>query len=370
MRTTWRIAAAMASAPVIFLSGCAPSRSQLTDLLQQNLIFLPDKNFESLPPEVKQKEIVFLGEVHNTPSLHEAGTRLAMYLASDRPVVYATEGCYGQHPFMESASLSLQPQPRFDRSILEFNSKQPPDRKILMTAVDLEHTIYTDKKETVCYLQELAGCCTSTAARETLEKEIPQLTATKTFDEVDAYLLNLKNIFILHFNTFSPENQEEILFSLDLLQASNRYYRYESARGIMKNILRPWDIRYKYFKKTIERAYQKAQKNDAIMLCRIGNGHVSLVRDCETRYFARDYSLTKGKVMAIQMIPLYEDNVKAEGCTIDSVVKELMKVDEYCYLPLKQLQANTKSSLKWSRYYPGGKPICDGLLFVKTRKKP
>jgi len=197
---------------------------------------------------------------------------------------------------------------------------------------------------------------------------------------VDAYLLNLKKLFILHLNTFSPENQEEILFSLDLLQASNNFRRDTSeSRDTSKTINwkvvnRGWNLRYEYFKKTIERAWQKARKNNALLLCHVGTGHVSLVRDCETRYFARKNPLTKGKVFAIQMTSLYEDgekkesDIKGESCDIDSVVNGLMREGEYCYLPLKQLQANTKNSLKWSKYYPGGKSVCDGLLFVKTKK--
>jgi len=82
--------------------------------------------------------------------LHEAAVRLTVYLASDRPVVYAKEAVYGAHPFLEAASLgkpnALMPT-IIPRQILEFNSKQPTDKKILMTALDVEHSIEITKKK-------------------------------------------------------------------------------------------------------------------------------------------------------------------------------------------------------------------------------
>jgi hypothetical protein len=152
---------------------------------------------------------------------------------------------------------------------------------------------------------------------------------------MNVYLKNLKKLFLQHFGTFSSVDQEEILFSLDLLRASNRFYQYSAAGGIAEFFYRPLDIRQKYFSKTIERAYRKAKKRKAILLCLVGSSHIYSDHKykCEARYFAEHYPLTKGKVATINLVPLYSDIREVEGADverhngIDSIVKALMTRD-------------------------------------------
>jgi len=359
----------------------APPPEQLTDLLRQNLVLLPDIKFEHLPSDLKENEILFIGEYkHHSEPLIQAAARLAVDLASYRPVVYALESCYGAHVHMEAASLGnkkINPI-LYPETIRAFNSNQTADKKILLTAIDIEHRIsYKDKKEVVLFLQELANRSTSDAARRIIQKDIPQLTTQDTFDKVNRYLKKLKAVFLQHLDTFSSEDQDEILFSMDLLQASNRHHQYIAVRGIREFFLTPWgwEIRGKYFIKTIERAYRKAQKRQAILLCRVGAPHAYLTdKHYEARYFAKKYSPTKGKVASIGLVPLYydvhktNDNVTEKHNDIDSIVKTIMKDDEYSYLSLSDLQKNTKISFKWSKYYSSRGPKHDGLLFVKIGK--
>ncbi len=373
---------------LFFLSSCTlmtntvPAPAQLEDLLKENLALLPDIKFEHLPSDLKENEIIFIGEYeHHSGPLIQAAARLAVDLASYRPVVYALESGYGSHPSMEAVSLgnrSYNPT-LYPETIRAFNSNQTADRKILLTAIDIEHRIsYNDKKEVVFFLQELANRCTSDAARQIIQKDIPQLTAQDTFDKVNRYLKKLEAVFLQYFDTFSSEDQDEILFSLDLLQASNRHHQYIAVRGIRGFFLTPrgWEIRGKYFIKTIERAYRKAQKRKAILLCRVGTLHASLTdKHYEARYFAKKYSPTKGKVASIGLVPLYYDTHETSDTVtdihndIDSIVKTLMKNDEYSYLSLSELQQNTNNSFKWSKYYSNSGPRYDGLLFVKIENK-
>ena len=89
---------------------------------------------------------------------------------------------------------------------------------------------------------------------------------------------------------------------------------------------------------------------------------------------AKDYSLTKGKVASIGLVPLHydtretNDNVTEKHNDIDSIVKTLMKDEEYSYLSLSKLQENTNNSFKWSKYYSSSGPKYDGLLFVRIEK--
>jgi len=366
--------------PLLFLSSCVLTTDRgtppenLKSILAQNLVLLPDSQFENLPPSLKEKEIIFLGEQHRTKGLIQASNRLAGYLTTYKPVVYAMESCYGAHVFLEAASLGqsyINPKLMLGE-IQEFNSKLPENRKILMTAVDIEHSIYNNKKETEQFLQILANRCTSDVARRIIQKEIPQLTTQDTFDKMNRYLKGLKKLFLQYFDTFSPEDQDEILFSFDLLQASNRYQYI--CHGNKRDWQNPHDIRYRYFKKTIERAYRKAQKRKAILLCRVGAAHICLDRRTEARYFARDYSLTKGKVASVSLVPLYYDTTKVDDADpekhsdIDSIVKMLMKDYDYSYLSLSELQKGTDNSFRWSKYYSSSRPKYDGLLFVRIKK--
>jgi hypothetical protein len=357
----------------------APAPEQLEGLLKQNLILLPDNDFEHLPPSLKGNEIIFIGEFeHHNKSLSLAAGRFAVYLANHKPVVYALETSYGSHPLFETVSMSdkktINPA-LYTEDMREFNSNQTEDKKILLTAIDIEHSIYNNKKETKLFLQDLASRSTSDTASQAINKVVARLTDQNTFDKVNRYLKKLKGVFLQHLDTFSPEDQDEILFSMELLTASNRFQQYSTAGGLKEALMRPWDIRTKYFIKTIERAYQKAQKRKAILMCRVGAPHASLTNKYfEARYFAKKNSPTKGRVGSIGLVPLYydaretNDTVTEKYNDIDSIVKILMKDYEYSYLPLSELQKNTNNSFKWSKYYSRSTPQYDGLLFVRIER--
>jgi hypothetical protein len=357
----------------------APAPVELESLLKQNLVLLPDNEFEQLPPSLKENEIIFIGEFqHHNKSLSLAAGRLAVYLATYEPVVYALESSYCSHPLLEAVSMNdnktINPM-LYPEGIRAFNSNHTEDKKILLTAIDIEHQIYNNKKETKLFLQYLANRSTSETARQAINEEVARLTDQDTFGKVNRYLKKLKKVFLRHFDTFSPEDQDEILFSMELLTASNRFYQYSAAGGLKEALMRPWDIRHKYFIKTIKRAYQKARKRKAILMCRVGAPHASLTNKyLEARYFAKKYSPTKGRVGSIGLVPLYydaretNDNVTEKHNDIDSIVKLLMKNNEYSYLSLSELQKDTNNSFKWSKYYTSSGPKYDGLLFVKIKK--
>lgn len=361
--------------PAVLLAGCVsvpPSPENLTALLREHLVYLPHDNLEPLVSEMKDKEIVFVGEVHRVSALRQTLTELVAALASEKPVVFAVESEYGQHPFVEAASLGKQ-NPLSPRKLpaefVEFNSRNAPDRRILMTTLDLEHSMCGDKKTAVLFLTALANRSTSEAVRKQLVPKIPELTAAKTEKEVHEFLRSLKRLFQQHFDSFSAVDREEILFSIELLEASNLYYHVPHRHRA------PWEptsirIRAEYYKKTIKRAYRKAEQRHAVLLCRVGYWHASLAHKREARYFAKRYPATKGKVMSIRMVPLYEESGAADenGSDIDTAVKPLMKEGAYCYLSLSQFQDKAGQSLDWSKYYPGGRPFCDGLLFIKVPK--
>jgi hypothetical protein len=351
----------------------------LKDLLKQNLVLLPDNNFEYLPPFLKEKEVIFVGEFeHHNKFLSLAAGRFAVYIASHKPVVYALETSYSSHLLFETVSMNCKRKigaTLYTEDMRKFNFNQTENKKILLTAIDIEHSLYNNKKETQHFLHGLASRSTSETARRAINEQVARLTDQDTFEKMNRYLRKLKKAFLQHSDTFSPEDQDEILFSMELLTASNRFYQYIAAGGLKEAIMRPWNIRTKYFIKTIERAYQKAQKRNSTLICRVGAPHASLTNKYfEARYFAKKYSLTKGRVSSIGLVPLYydthktNDTVTEEHNDIDSIVKIIMKDNEYSYLSLSELQKNTGNSFKWSKYYSDNGPQYDGLLFVKIEK--
>lgn len=365
---------------LLFLSSCAsttntaPPPEQLTDLLKDNLVILPANDFDKLPQSLKENEIIFLGEVHRVRPLAHAADRLVVYLAAHKPVVYALEGCYGGHTLTEAVSLGekkdINPN-LYSETLRAFNSLQPLDRKILLTMLDIEHSVYNNKPDTVRFLHDLSERSTSNLATQAIDRQVVQLLAQDTYNKRARYLKDLKRMFMRHFDTFSADNREEILFSMDLLQASNLYRHIELGGRSWEN---PHSLRYRYFIKTIKRAYSKAQKRKAVLICRVGNWHVSLKNKTEARYFAKDYSSTKGKVATINLVPLYYDTQKTKGAVaakhddIDSIAMTLMKDSEYSYLSLPDLQKSTHNSFRWSKYYGKSGPKYDGLLFVRVEK--
>lgn len=371
---------------MILLSGCrlppeqsSVSPDQLADLVERHLVYLPANNFTNLPAEVTDKGILFLGEQHNVPALNEATAQLACYLASKKSVVYAIEMTYGMHPFVEAASLGapdpLKPM-HIPEPILSFNAQQPPERKILMTTLDVEHTIYHTKHLTVLFLRHLAGRSTSETVRKALEQQIAELPAQDTYEKMDAYLEKLETTFRNYLNTFNAADREEILFSMELLDASNRFQYLSREDQEVRQLADK--IRYRYFNKTIERALQKARQRDAVLLCRVGVWHISLDYECEARYFAKENRRTKGKVAMVNFVPVYfssepiqqieDPNNNAEN-DINSIVSEQLTDENYCYLSLNEIKKNAHGSLDWSKYfYDGNQPKCDGLLFVKIDK--
>ena len=367
---------------LFLLSSCSSlkntpmSPAQLNEAIKQDLVLLHNNDFEYFPPDLRENKIIFLGEIHRVAPLADAANQIAVYLAHYGPVVYAQESCYGLSPFMEAASIG-RPKPakpmQIPRCIEMFNQNQDIDNKVLMTAIDIEHSIFHNKSNTVLFLQDLANRSSSDIAKQAINEKIIQLTAQDTFDKMNSYLKELKKSFVLHLNTFPYEDQDEILFSMELLTASNRY-EYLS-RGILIRLEDACRLRYMYFNNTIERAYNKAQKRNAILLCRVGSHHADLNNISESRYFAKKHSPTKGKIASINMVPLYYDNsemndtVANEHNDIDSIVKNLMKDYNYSYLSLAELQQKTNNSFKWSKYFSSAGPKYDGLLFVRVEKK-
>jgi len=351
-------------------------REELHTLVKEHLILFNDDGLKELSDEFCDNQIIFLGEVHRVPALIDTANKLAVCLANDKPVVYADEACYGLSYIWEAASLGEQNQSVNPACIEHFNSGQPKERKILRTAIDVEHTIVTKKPEVAKHLYGLSKRSSSVAARSELDGEIERLTSQKSTKDMSRYLKKLRSRFTHYLDTFSTEDQEEVLFFIELLEASNRFYELTRAQGIgaFWKKSRGWDLREKYFVKTTERAYRKAINRKAILLCRVGSGHITEDKKMLGWHFKHKYKATKDRVVCINMIPLYNESHEStslhEGKTsIESIAKFLVENKKYGYISLHALQESTNKRLNTGKHFYGKKAKYDGILFVKAPQK-
>ena len=379
---TSRIFSLIAAVPL--MTGCNFRSSQpdvtteeLRSLVEQHLVYLGNGSVENLPQDFADNDVIFLGEQHNVPALHRATEKLVCCLAKQKPVVYACETCYGAHPFLESGSLG-EPDPLWPIEapalIKEFNASHSPDQTVMITALDIEHAIYHSKSKTELFLRHLARRSNSAAATEALEKNILDLHTQDSCKKMDRYLKQLKAEFMKYEDTFSPSDRDEIAFSMELLDASN-HYQYARREGFCLNRSNKLKLRNTYFKKTIERALQKAHERNALLLCRVGSHHVT--GNLEARYFAEKFPQTRGKVLTVCFVQVNGGSTHAQLSTIkeqkdiDINIKQMMKENTYCYLSLVDLKKNAIGSLEWSNFFKkANKPLCQGLLFVKTDPAP
>lgn len=375
----------------IFLAGCTttppskPSPTEMAKLVRDHLILMDGNDLSPVVSQVKDNEIVFLGETHNEKYLLETGGVLAVALTAERPVVWAYESGYGSHLLMEEISLGKNKGltfPRCPETIRSFNANCNPEQKILMTATDIENSIHKWesiewKSIPVKFLQLLAGKSSSKNVTKEINEKIALLPEQDTFNKMDSYLNDLDRLFCKHFKTFSNEDQEENHFSMDLLNESNRYgyyskILYPNHKLNPSQFQKVYDIRFRYFCKTIERAYKKARKRNGILICQVGNWHIDSSHRCEARYFEKTYSKTKGKTVSIRLIPLYSDKKKDENERVQDIdinVKNLMGNRRYSYLDLNELKKNAGQTLAWSQHYTHRDPKYDGVLYVRISPK-
>jgi len=79
--------------------------------------------------------------------------------------------------------------------ILSYNVTVPDDRKLLVTALDIEHSINNSKPDTVKYFEHLGARSSSIECTIALEQAIAKLLFLKTQKELHRYLDELEAIY-------------------------------------------------------------------------------------------------------------------------------------------------------------------------------
>ena len=363
--------------------GSQPKRLQkLRSLVEDGRIEFPSKgDFSFFLPYVKDKRIIFIAEFpHKVYAIKSAAWEFAVFLASGHGAsVFAKECAYGLHPIFEEASMGRALPSQDDpipTAIRKYNESVADEEKLLVTAIDIEHTINRGKPETVRYLNYLADSSSSSSARNEIKRAIPRLLKLKERKDIHEYLDTLEDLFARHRDTFSSADWEEIDFSFELMRASVDHQLLPS-----KPTAEFAEIRGEYFRETIKRAYEKAKKRGGSLLCYVGGEHASkaphqkgdehLGKRNEAEFFHTVYPETKGKVASILITPLtYRGGTERYPTgDVEDIAYLLSGDEEQVFISLSGL-ADHAGDLSWSRYFTTDGPKYDGILFVKNVPRP
>ena len=362
---------------------------ELRHLIEQHSVERPTmEDFSCLLPQVKDASLIFLGDSrHYVSEIKRIRLALSIFLAQHCEVkVIALESMYGLHPFMEAESMGkLEAADYVASVILNYNSKVPEDKKVLVTALDVDHSINHSKSKTVKYFEYLAILSSSPKCKTALKQAIPKLLSLKERKELHRYLDELEAIFNQYKETFSKKDWDEVSYSLKLMHASVDFqllsYKllwFPLPRGIR---IRLAEVRAEFFRKTIERALAKADARKGKLVCIAGGAHITKVplgwgdnligRWTEADYFHRIHTETRGKVASILVNALsFKGRPYNKIQDLDDIAYELLDDDnELLYIPLAPL-ADYAGELSWSKYFSKHGPKFDGIIFLKNATLP
>ena len=362
---------------------------ELKHLIERHSMERPTlEDFSCVLPQVEDASVIFLGDSrHYIPEIKRIRLELGIFLAKHCDVkVIAFESMYGLHPFMEAESMGKVGTADYVASvILNYNSTVPEEKKVLVTALDVDHSINHSKSKTVKYFEYLAVLSSSNKCTTELKQAIPKLLSLKKRKELHKYLDELEAIFNQYKDTFSTKDWDEISFSLKLMHASIDFqlvsYKMQwflLPRGIR---IRLTEIRAEFFRKTIERALAKADARKGKLLCIAGGAHITKVplgwgdnligKWTEADYFHRIHTETQGKVASILVNALsFKGRPYNKIQDLDDIAYELIDDDsELLYIPLAPL-ADYAGELAWSKYFSKHGPKFDGVIFLKNATLP
>ena len=373
---------------VLFVSSCAHVRESRVQELQRVMDAAsripsgPD-DFTFIDRIASGKRVLFIGEIpHHVPDICPVVLGLSLHLRKEIGYsVLAQERVYSCWPYEEAQSLGNSGSlpnvlPQSERApdpqiwlgpLPAYNRSAPSDQRLLSTTLDLDHAIYHTKPQTVLYLGYLASLSSSSEARADLANAIPALLKLKGRAEIDNYLDDLGRRFHAAWGSFSPANQEEIDFSLALERASIDF-----QFGTFAGVILHYDLRSEYFRKTIQRAWAKAERSGGSLICHVGWGHAWLDQrpsDCEAGYFDQQFPATLGRVGSVLIEKLsgcidFNLNGDFRPSALEMAALARMGDKDRIYVDLRDKSwASVKHRPR--KFFPGNVPHYDGILFIK-----
>jgi len=381
----WGITIVFAGAITFYLNDQRHERVEgMRRIISQSNVAHPvNGDFSCLLSQVEDASVIFLGESpHHTIEIRQAVMELSVFLAKHANArVVGFESLYGLHPFLEAESIGdLASTQHISPVILNYNRRVPVDQKLLVTALDIEHSINHSKHYTVNFLTHLAARSSSDQGQKKLMQFIPELSSLKEREQLHTYLDELEILFNTYKETFAAEDWEEVSFSFELMRASVDYQMsYAGKRNLVRSrsgIMAIEGIRAEYFRKTVERALTKAEERDGKLICYVGGAHavktpsemydVPLGQRTEADYFNQIHPRSKGRVASILLHAIsFKNKAFRKSLDLDDIAYELMGDAGLLYIPLAALMKNC-DNLSWSKYFTKSGPKYDGVIFFKN----
>jgi len=125
--------------------------------------------------------------------------------------------------------------------ITRYNAELPVNDRIMVTAIDIEHSIRHSRELTVQFLKHLITCCSSNKARQELDERVSNLLKLNETKEIHDWISDLQDRFGMYSNAFPSETNEEVCFSLNLMHDSLDYHVPENRFG--QDVLSQDDLR-------------------------------------------------------------------------------------------------------------------------------
>ncbi len=330
---------------------------------------IPDK----IVSESHSHEMIFLGEyLHHDQRIKKYALTIVRELASRTDFrILAKESVYCIHPFLEQDSLNNSDSKYIDKIINDYNRQCPDDQKIIVTAIDIAHSINHTPELVRQYLQKMTD-----DSDKNFEKEISKLIVNLEKDEPlqkkIEFITELDEIIERYKKKLNVELLEELKFYVNLLTESLKHVPPKNRTEHIEMA----DIRSKCFIETIKRAIKRNDRYSAKMINYVGSPHAYKEYINEDDYYigkvpeAKHFNdnIYPGKVYSILIRPFFRDYF---GNITDKITNKIEKAalekvgnEKSIYVDLREFKSDNPG-LDNVGYYNERHYQYDGVLYIK-----
>jgi len=288
---------------------CASEKSQIKALqpAMAKASYIPTgpDDLSFIDPIARGKKVLFFGEnPHCVPEIHDAVLRLSLHLRKELGYgVLGYEFPYSGRAIVEDQSLggdarmpdAIDAKWRLGQDnlpawldLVRYNRSAPEDKRLPCTVLDIDQ-ILGNQQLTVLYFGYLASGSSSSEARAEMAKAIPRLVGLKDRKALHAWLDDLERGFRAAWDTFSPADQKEIAYTLELERPSID----NQCLSALGHAFKEQKLRGKYMRKNIERAVAIAENSGGSLICYVGANHAFFTPHVhlggDARYIRQEY---------------------------------------------------------------------------------
>ena len=326
--------------------------------------------------DTHSKEMLFIGEyLHSNQQIQFYVNELVVKLAMNSDFrIFAKESVYCLHPILESKSANCINSNHIANSIIEYNKAISEDKRIIVTSIDMAHSIKYSPQLVKNCLEAIIARNTNDDFNSVIKEILKDLEQLDSNEKKEEFIQKLSRNIAEYKNELDPEIYDELKFYGDLLYHSlirkdpQNEYEYKKQA----------DLRNEWFIKTVLRALKRTKKYNSKMICYVGAPHAYknyLNKDDyyvgtvpEAKFF--NESEIPGKVHSILIRPFYRDYF---GNKTDRILNKIEKaayrkigLNQSIYVDLNEFK-NRNERLEDVGYYNLNNTQYDGIIYLKER---